>query len=75
MQDIQRFRELFGVYPAKLILRHLTMREVAEIAGRITGVGHSDITQRRTAAADQLCYVPGLCESIFRVKEGLNWTP
>ena len=69
VQNVESSTELVCVDPAQGVVRNFSIREVAEIAGSIAGVGDGHIAERRPAPAQQPHHVPRLrrhsCHSVF----------
>ena len=51
-----------GINPARVAGMHFAAREIAEITAGIAGIGNCDITEGRSAAAEQPHHIPGSCE-------------
>jgi hypothetical protein len=64
-KNVERAVELPSIDPALVAEMHFAAREIAEIAGSVAGVGDSDVTEGRSAAAQETQHVPGFLAAVF----------
>jgi hypothetical protein len=58
VENLQGGIELVRIDPSQVLAFDFAVREVAEVARRVAGIGDSNIAQRRAAAPKQAHYVP-----------------